>query len=281
MKPPPIVNLGSLNLDHVYRLPSIVRPGETLGSLSYNLHLGGKGLNQSVALARAGAAVTHVGAVGPDGGPLRDGLRDAGVDVSHISTTETPSGHAIVQVDDHGENAIVLFAGANHETRLDPMLLSPDGWLLTQNETNGVADAIRAARSAGASVAFNPAPMHDDVKDFPLENVNLLIVNQTEAEALGNELQRTLGAGGAVITTLGADGAVHRTSKDEIRVDAERVTPTDTTAAGDTFVGYLLASLVRGDQPETAMRRATRAAAISITRPGAMPSIPFAREVDG
>ncbi|MEM1098488.1 MAG: ribokinase [Planctomycetota bacterium] len=281
-----MVNLGSLNADWVYRVPTIVTPGETLGSAALARHAGGKGLNQSVALARAGAMVSHIGAVGSDGTWLREALAESVVDASGVAVLEdTPTGHAIIQVDDAGENAIVLFGGANQATSFEVEAAFPrpsrGDWMLTQNETNGVAEAITAAKRRGVAVALNPAPMSPAVASFPLDLVDLLVVNETESRALGDAARRTLDHGGAVVTTLGAEGAVYRCDGLEIALPAARVDRVvDTTAAGDTFVGYLLASLVRGDEPEAAMRRAGQAAALCVTRAGAMPSIPWAAEVD-
>lgn len=282
---PTVVNLGSLNTDHVYRVPSIVAPGQTLASSSYTRHAGGKGLNQSVALARAGANVRHVGAVGPDGRWLIEVLADAGVDTAGVAVLpDEPTGHALIQVDHAGENAIVLHGGANRQIAFDADTHFPagvtDAWLLTQNETNGVAEAIASAKAAGASVAFNPAPMDDAVHSYPLDAVDLLIVNQTEAEALGDATRRTLDSGGAVITTLGPKGARYEQGGESIAVPAAPAEPADTTAAGDTFVGYYLASALSGMDAEASLRRAARAAALCVARAGAVPSIPMAAQVD-
>lgn len=282
---PMVVNFGSLNADLVYRVASIVRPGQTLASASFARHAGGKGLNQSVALARAGARVRHVGAVGHDGVWLRSALMEAGVDVSAVQLCDDePTGHALIQVDDEGENAIVLHGGANRRTAFDAATHLPESeagaWLLTQNETNGVAEAIAAAKARGAAVAFNPAPMDASVGGFPLELVDLLIVNQSEADALGDAAARTLDAGGAVITTRGVRGATYVRGALRITVPAVPARAVDTTAAGDTFVGYFLASTIQGLGVEASLRRAARAAAICVSRPGAVPSIPHAAEVD-
>ncbi|MEM8783135.1 MAG: ribokinase [Planctomycetota bacterium] len=280
---PRVINLGSLNADLVYRVPTIVAPGQTLASADFARHAGGKGLNQSVALARAGATVHHVGAVGEDGRWLRDALADVGADVSGVAVLgDHATGHAIIQVDDVGENAIVLFGGANRRAAFDPSVhgLGPGDWLLTQNETSGAPEAIAAAKAGGASVAFNPAPMDDAVRGYPLEAVDLLVVNQSEAEALGDAAGRTLAAGGAVVTTYGPRGAAYRCGDETLEVPAEPADAVDTTAAGDTFVGYFLASRVAGLAVEPALRRAAKAAALCVGRPGAMPSIPLAAEVD-
>ena len=185
----PLHNLGSINLDHVYLVPHLVTPGETLASHAYAVGLGGKGANQSLALARAGGRVCHWGRLGRRDAWARDTLADAGVDVSHISLVDAPSGHAIIQVDDAGENAIILYPGANHgfdgttlETLCDA--IRPGDWLLVQNECNGLAELLALAAERQIRVAFNPAPMTDAVGALPLAACRLLFVNRTEAAGL-------------------------------------------------------------------------------------------------
>jgi ribokinase len=290
---PRLLNLGSLNIDLVYRIPHIVRPGETLASTSFLRGPGGKGLNQSLAAARAGASVAHAGRIGPDGAFLCELLAADGVDTSRTPTLpDTPTGHAIIQVADSGENSIVLFAGANHALAPADLPALFDGfgagdWFLTQNETTCVPDALRAAASRGLRVAFNPAPMSPAVRTYPLDAVTLLIVNETEAAELSGHpepaaamraLQSLLPQTDIVIT-LGADGAWFAGPSGEHRATPPRLHPIDTTAAGDTFIGYLLAGLMRGDAPLAALTLACRAAALSTTRPGAASSIPTVVEV--
>lgn len=282
-----ILNLGSLNLDRVFRVPHIVTPGQTLGSAGYQTYCGGKGLNQSVALARAGAEVWHVGRIGSDGVVLSDALRESGVVIEHVAVDEAlASGQAIIQVGDDGENAIVLDAGANRAISSDQLDAALDGvsagdWFLTQNETNLVAEALSRAKARGLKTCLNPAPIDASITAIDLTLVDLLVVNQTEAAALGEALSRhdrpvvhTLGKAGATWTVNPSAG-----TGPDVCVQAEAVTAVDTTAAGDCFIGYLLAGLVAGLDPEAALGRANRAAAISVTRPGAMASIPHASEL--
>ncbi|WP_309399906.1 ribokinase [Cerasicoccus maritimus] len=282
-----ILNLGSINIDHVYSVDHFVRPGETLASLQYSVFAGGKGFNQSVALARAGAAVAHLGAVGADGLWLTQRLASEGVDLSSVAQVGAATGHAMIQVSASGENAIVLHAGANHalsaqaiERAMDGF--GPDDWLLTQNETNGIAEAMKLAKARGMKIAFNPAPMTDAVQGFPLEMVDLFIVNETEAEALAGASIEMAGEAlcacypqAAVLLTLGAEGAVYFKDSERHFQSAERVEAIDTTAAGDTFIGYFLASLLaRDDGVEESLALACRAAGIAVTRLGASDSIP-------
>jgi ribokinase len=288
-----IYNFGSVNIDHVYSVDRFPRPGETLGSRTYRTFAGGKGFNQSIALARAGARVCHAGRIGSDGQWLKDLLVRDGVDARFLDVAEGPTGHAIIFVNPEGENAIVLHAGANHRlTRPDVerVLGHAHGgdYLLTQNETSSVADIIRLGAERGLRVAFNPAPMDAGVKSYPLDRVSVFIVNQVEGADLTGETSaegiieamRRRFPGAATVLTLGSDGVAYGREGTVLRVPAERVRPVDTTAAGDTFIGYFLAGLTDRRGVETALRRACRAAAICVTRPGAAESIPEAAELE-
>ncbi len=276
-----VLNFGSLNIDLVYRVREFVRPGETISAQSFSRFAGGKGLNQSIALARAGAKVLHAGAVGKDGGLLLELLRENGVDHSLVATVEdTPTGHAVIQVADSGENSIVLYTGANHRIAgelIDRALAAtePGDILLLQNEISSMNDIMRRAAERGLRIFFNPAPMTKAVAEYPLELVDTLIVNETEAEALAS---CRLPAGVNVLKTLGARGAVYN---DTIRVPAHRVEHVvDTTAAGDTFIGYFIAGLLRGDDVRFAMETASAASAWCIQRAGAATSIPYRRDLE-
>lgn len=289
----PVLCLGSLNIDYTYRVDHLVRPGETLTAGQLIRGPGGKGLNQSVALARAGAEVAHVGAIGADGVWLRTLLAEAGVKVDAVATLELGTGHAIIQVANTGENSIVLFPGANQA--IGPQQVTdavsrtaPGGFFLTQNETNGVADALGRAKAQGLTVVFNPAPMTPLVRTYPLHVVDYLIVNETEAAELSGEKDWQMAAKelagrypqAVVVVTAGAAGAVARAGGQAITVPAVRVQAVDTTGAGDGFVGYLVAGLARGIDLREALHLAASAAALSVTRPGAAASIPTAAEVE-
>ena len=294
---PTVHNLGSINVDHVYRVPHLVRPGETLSSRALETVLGGKGANQSVALARAGARVRHVGRLGSGDAWAREALAASGVDVSAVALVEGASGHAIIQVDDGGENAIVLHGGANHALDAEAVRAGLDAasegdWLLMQNETSGVEAAFDIARERGLRIAFNPAPMSEAARALPLERCEVLILNETEATMLAG---RETGDGTIeastesallercpdvrLVLTLGARGArlLHRGQRVEVAATAVEVR--DTTGAGDTFVGYFLAALAAGDEERAALERACAAAALSVTVAGATPSIPSAEAV--
>ena len=288
-----ILNFGSINIDHVYNLERLARPGETVTSCTYRRFAGGKGLNQSIAIARAGAAVRHVGKVGTDGGWLVEVLRERGVDVSSVTATPVPTGHAVIQVDTQGENSIVLFGGANRcldESEVEAAVrrASPGDVALTQNETSSVASVLRASRRAGLTVVFNPAPMTPEVLTYPLECVDLLILNETEAEGITGEPDLDAAATAlraryprtAFVLTRGPKGAVYGTAKATVHQPARKVRAVDTTAAGDVFTGFFLAAWAKGDPPEACLRLGCDAAALSVTRSGAAESVPLLAEVE-
>ncbi|MEX2113052.1 MAG: ribokinase [Pirellulales bacterium] len=269
----PVYNLGSLNLDRVMRVGHIARPGETLAARSIALFAGGKGANQSVALARAGARVVHVGCVGDDGRWLVEKLAAEGVDTRFVRVAPALTGQAIIQVDDAGENAIVVYGGSNQQvTPADVEHALADApaesWLLAQNETSAVEHAIRLAHARGMRICLNPAPLDERAREYPLELVHLLCVNETEGAALTGESSakriidglRQRVVRGEVLLTLGASGAWYAGPRGELRADAPRVAMVvDATAAGDTFLGYYLAAKCRGLEPVECLARACRA----------------------
>ncbi|KAJ2162437.1 putative ribokinase [Coemansia sp. RSA 552] len=354
---PKIVSLASINIDEVYHVPHIVKPGETLSSTRRQLNAGGKGANASVAAARAGGNVHVVGKIGTDGVWVRDLIHQSGANVDQVTAlTDTATGRAIIQVDAAGENSIVLSPGANYKvTKADAQRAfascSSGDWLLLTSETTGVADAIVQAHRCGMQILWNPAPMPADMvkSKQPLDLVDVLVVNETELlqlaqqfdsidladgepgryTAVARQLMEQLGSR-AIVVTLGGEGSVglvRRPSSNhheiavastpssgsgsasdsvqankEISVIRKKCAPIrrdqikDTTAAGDTWVGYFAAELARlqSDSPESvgslatitpamvdrAMEFATYAGGISVTRLGAVPSIPKRTEVE-
>ena len=294
-----ILVFGSLNIDHVYQVEHLVRPGETLPSTEYRRFQGGKGANQSVALAHAGAPVFHAGRIGPESVWLRDELAAQGVDVGLVTVCDLPTGHAIIQVDRNGENAILLYGGANltisaADAQRVLAQFGEGDWLLLQNEISAMPDILHAAAARGLSVAFNPAPMTPDVQGYPLDGVSLFVVNQTEAAALAGigtasgpvspasiveTLQRRFPRA-AILLTLGGDGSLYARGGERIKTPAQAVEAVDTTAAGDTFIGYFLAELMAGESTAQALTMATKAAALCVTRPGAAASIPRRGELE-
>lgn len=279
-----IYNLGSINIDHVYRVPHLPHPGETLAATEYAMGLGGKGANQSVAAARAGARTFHIGAVGPEGRWARESLESYGVDVRHVAIGTTPTGHAIINVDPAAENAIVTFAGANHTPDAGTVAqalaqATPADTLLLQNETSAQPQAAAHAAARGLRVVYSAAPFQVSALRAVLPHATMLVMNAGEAAemraALGDLPPVTL------VITRGAEGAEWLApGATPLFVPAFHVTPVDTTGAGDCFTGTLAAALDAGATPAQAMRRAAAAAAIQVTRPGAAQAMPSAAEVD-
>lgn len=288
-----IVNFGSINIDHVYQVEHFVRPGETIASTHYQQLLGGKGANQSIALAQAGADVRHVGSIHENDASYKQALIKKGVDCRGVKCNDTPSGHAIIQVTPSGENAIVLFGGANQTITAETVSraleeTTTSDWVLTQNETSSIADVLKQANEKQLKVAFNPAPMSDSVRHLPLDCIDLLIVNETEAAAITDKdtLDDIIAAfqhawpNAEVIITLGKQGVKMLRGEDVISVDAFSVDAVDTTAAGDTFIGYFLSAYCNHTDAKQALLRGCAASAIAVTREGAAQSIPSQQEVD-
>lgn len=277
-------NLGSINIDHVYQVPRLPGPGETLSATAYAMGLGGKGANQSVAAARAGAPTRHIGAVGPEGRWARDLLTDYGVDTTHVRIADIASGHAIIYVDPKAENVIVIFSGANHTpdaSNVSQALTDarPGDTLLLQNETTAQVEAARIGREKGLRIVYSAAPFQVAAVRAVLPHTDLLVMNEGEAAELRAEFGSLPDID--MIITKGADGAEWLSPKsDPIRVPAFRVTPVDTTGAGDCFIGTLAAALDAGLDRAGAMRRASAASAIQVTRAGAAQAMPTAAEVD-
>ncbi|SFH73607.1 ribokinase [Modicisalibacter xianhensis] len=290
-----LYNYGSVNIDHVYRVPHLVRPGETLSSHGYRQVLGGKGANQSLAIARAGGKVVHWGRLGQGDRWALETLSSAGVNISHIELTADASGHAIIQVDDHGENAIIIHPGANHgftdaQQRALASSVVTDDWLLLQNECNALGKMMTLAADRSMRIAFNPAPMNAGVLRLPLEACQLLFLNRGEAAALVGQddhasaqvLVEALRARlplVEIVLTLGSEGVCYVHGETQYRLSAHHVTPKDTTAAGDTFIGYFMAARQNDADLIEALRLASAAAALCVQREGAAPSIPVLSEV--
>jgi ribokinase len=287
-----VLNFGSMNIDHVYRVDHLALPGETIACHDYRRFPGGKGLNQSIALAHAGARVWHAGRVGATDMWLATTLQDNKVDTRFIEAAEGPSGHAIIQVDRKGENSIVIFGGANRlisgedATRVISEF-EPGDYLLAQNEVSAVAPMMHSAKEKGMFVVFNPAPMTPEVLEYPLDLVDILVVNRTEAMGLCGENEpsaicdalNSRYPNASVVLTLGRDGATYSTPVLRIHQPALRVEAVDTTAAGDTFIGFFLAELIETGEPASALACGCSAAAVCVTRHGAADSIPWRGEL--
>ncbi len=282
-------NLGSINADHVYSVPHIPAPGETLAASALTRGLGGKGANMSVAVARAGGSVRHLGAVGADGGWMLDRLRDYGVDVDHVQHRDRPSGHAIITVDDHGENAITIWPGANRDISVDAvkqaLTVAAEGDIfVTQNETSLQTEAAELAKTQGLRVVYAAAPFDAAAVKAMLPHADMLVLNEVEARQLSEATGMAVDSlpVADIVITLGAKGCewIDTEGGTRRRFDTPMVTPVDTTGAGDTFTGYLLAARDRGDAMPDAITLASRAAALKVTRTGAADAIPTFEEVE-
>ena len=287
-----VINYGSLNIDYVYRVPHISRPGETLCSASFEIFTGGKGANQSVALARAGAKVLHAGKVGTDGKWMLDKLAASGVDISLTTISNDKTGHAIIQVDDKGENSIVLFPGANRQIKRDEIKsvfnkTAAGDILLLQNEINELPYIIETGHKHGMKICLNPAPFGKEVLDHPLHLIDMLIVNEIEGKGLsGRKMPDEIVTAlfkkfpkAEIVLTLGSEGVIYKSNNELIKVPAVKVEPVDTTAAGDTFIGYYLASCIENKPVKECLEIACKAAAICVSRKGAQDSIPYRKDV--
>ncbi len=284
---PKLINLGSLCIDDVYSVDTIANAGETVASQNHTVFPGGKGLNQSLAASKAGADVHHIGCIGEDGIWLKEILADAGVDVGNVRQVEIRSGHAVIQVDSAGQNSIVISGGANRSIQaLDRevafTLLQSGDWLLLQNEINDIEDVLKEAGDRDVNVAFNVAPVDGREQNYRLNTLGLLIVNEVEAAALAQETDPDVALDALcgryptahVVLTLGRDGLLHGIGGHREKLAAYRVEAVDETAAGDAFVGYLMAGLLSGEDYLKALQLGSAAGALAVTQQGAASSIP-------
>ena len=288
-----ILNFGSCNIDYVYSVNHIVRMGETISSHSLETFPGGKGLNQSIAIARAGATVYHAGCVGYDGDMLTDLLLESGVDISNILRVGCKNGHAIIQVSEKGDNSIFLYAGSNKMVTtdfVDAVLahFEEGDLLLLQNEISNVPYIIEKAYQKKMKIIFNPSPFQDEIKQLDFGMLSYVILNEVEAGEISGcddpesalvyfrEAYPDL----KVILTLGEKGSIYIDCEQRIRQEAYVIDVVDTTAAGDTFTGYFVASLSSGKSYADALKFASAAAALAVSKNGAAPSSPYQEEVE-
>ena len=234
-----IINFGSLNIDKVYQVEQFVRPGQTITAKDYAVAAGGKGLNQSLAAARAGAEVLHAGAIGAEGRFMADLLRESGADTSLLREVDGPSGHAVIEINAAGQNRIIVFGGANRrETReyIERVLdtAQPDDWVLLQNEVNLVPEIICRAHEKELRVVFNPSPVPENTEKLPLACVSLFMVNEIEAAQLAGtdanaDFEDTLTAlrakypNASVVMTVGADGVLYDGEEGRFQLPAFKV----------------------------------------------------------
>jgi ribokinase len=289
---PKILNFGSVNIDNVFRVDEFVRPGETIVAQSMEQLPGGKGLNQSVALAQAGAEVYHAGKIGPDGGWLLDLMEHAGVHTEFVEKTGSATGKAIIQVNNSGQNCIIVYHGANGEISkqdIDSTLqhFGKKDVVLLQNEINNILYLIDKAFDLGMEVVWNPSPFVPEMKNYPMEKISCFFLNEIEGYGLTGEkdpekitqalLQRNPET--KVVLTLGKGGVLYRDAHQTFRHGIYRVPVVDTTGAGDTFTGFFLAGITGGEKVEEALRLASVASSIEVSRKGAACAIPTMQEV--
>lgn len=329
-----ILNFGSLNIDYVYAVEHFVRAGETISSASRDVLSGGKGLNQSVAFARAlcgdvagcdektrcsadsgrnaDIKIFHAGGIGKaDGVFLKKMLTESGVNTVYVAEHDAPTGHAIIQVDKSGQNCIMLFGGANQmqsRAHIDEVLshFEAGDFLILQNEINELAYIIEKAHEKQMAIFLNPSPCDEKISKLPLQYVNYFLLNEVEAADIlkmpdageGAVASESLAAGESttadeiisalrkkfptskIVLTLGKDGVAYYDGEKVYKHGVYDVKVADTTAAGDTFTGYFVASVAQKLSAEDTLRLASAASSISVSRKGASPSIPTIDEVN-
>ena len=287
-----VLNIGSLNLDYVYNVDHIILPGETEATGGLNLYLGGKGINQSMALAKAGVEVYHGGMIGEDGQPFLDASHQYGVQDRYIRKIDEKTGHTIIQIDKHAQNSILLYGGANQcltKEYVDEVLADFDAndILLLQNEVNLLPYIVDQAYAKGMTIALNPSPYNEKLDAVDMTKISIFLVNEVEGgqitgaadhqEILKIMLEKFPHA--RIVLTLGKDGAVYADANETHFQPIFPVQAVDTTAAGDTFTGYFLAGISEGMSIPDTLRMSAKASSIAVTRPGAVPSIPLRQEV--
>jgi ribokinase len=290
-----VLNYGSLNIDYVYEVDHFTRAGETQSSTSLEIYSGGKGLNQSIALAKSGVKVWHAGVVGAkDSDMLLNQLEETGINTDLIRKKEGQSGHAIIQKIQNGQNCILIHGGSNQNiTKADvdeTLLQFEEGdYILLQNEINQIAYIMESAHEKGMKIIFNPSPLNEKIKTYPLQYVDYFMLNEVEAQDLcgssgtDKELIEKLTKifpDAKIVLTLGEKGSIYKDKEQQIFQPIVHVVAVDTTAAGDTFTGFFIGSIISGKKEEEAMKIAAKASAISVTRSGAGVSIPSMEEVE-
>lgn len=287
------LNFGSLNYDYVYTVSHILRPGETITSTSRETFFGGKGFNQSVALAKAGVNVYHAGMVGEDGQAFLDACKEWGINADHIQKIPGESGHTVIQVDESGQNCILLYPGSNRKLTkeyIDQVLsnFSAGDMIILQNEVNHLDYIIDSAFARGMEIVLNPSPYDALIEQCDLSKISYFLVNEIEGEQITGKsnpedilnymLEKYPNA--KIVLTLGGDGSVYADSKMRCHQDIFKVKAVDTTAAGDTFTGYFISGIQKGKSVPNALRLAAKASSITVSGKGAAPSIPLYAEVE-
>ena len=282
-----ILNFGSINKDFFYSVNDFVKPGETISSIRYNVKIGGKGLNQSVGISKAGQKIYHAGIINKDDIFILDKLKKWNINCENILLSNNPTGHAIIQVDKKGENSIIIHGGANHDVDIKfikSVLSKFDSGdiLVLQNEINNIKEIIDRAHHKKMKIVFNPAPFNNEILSYDLNKISTLILNQTEGEALSKEkkpdgILKVLNSkfnNTEIILTLGENGSLYSFKDELLKIKAHKLDTVDTTGAGDTFIGYYVAGIGYKMNIKDNLNRASEAAAIATTKLGGAESIP-------
>ena len=282
-----ILNFGSINKDYFYSVNDFVKPGETISSIRYNIKIGGKGLNQSVGISKAGQNIYHAGIINKDDTFILDKLKKWNINCENILLSNNPTGHAIIQVDKKGENSIIIHGGANHDVNIKfikSVLSKFDSGdiLVIQNEINNIKEIIDRAHHKKMKIIFNPAPFNNEILSYDLNKISTLILNQTEGEALSKEkkpdgILKVLNSkfnNTEIILTLGEKGSLYSFKDELLKIKAHKLDTVDTTGAGDTFIGYYVAGIASKMNTKDNLNRASEAAALATTKLGGAESIP-------
>ena len=287
-----VLNFGSCNIDYVYSLDHILKPGETQASKKLEIFPGGKGLNQSIAVAKAGGEIYHACCFGKGGEVLKDELKTNGVNVSYTKTVDEQSGHAVIQVSKDGENSICVYQGSNGvitKEYVDYVLtyFEAEDILLLQNEINNIEYIIKKAYERKMCIILNPSPFTDEMKQIDFSLLSYIILNEVEAREISASTEpnecltyfKNKYPNLKVILTLGIRGCIYMDKNCKLYQPAFKTETIDTTAAGDTFTGYFVAGLLKGNEYSEILKTASAASAIAVTKKGAAPSIPKINEV--
>ena len=283
-----ILNFGSINKDFVYLVENFVQSGQTISSKKYEVFLGGKGLNQSVALAHSGANIYHAGCINKNDDPIIIQLNKWGVNTDNIIKVEDPTGHAIIQVNDQGENSIIIHGGANHSISSEQIENTLNKFksgdiLVLQNEINKIEEIINRGYEIGMKIFLNPAPFTKEIINYPLQKLDTLIFNESEGFGLSSgeqdktKILKYLSKkypSTKLLLTLGKKGSIYIYNNKVIEIPANKVNSVDTTAAGDTYIGYFISSYYKNNEVKESMEIASKAASISTTKMGGAISIP-------
>ena len=288
-----VLNFGSLNVDYVYQVDHMVKPGETLATTERNVFFGGKGLNQSIALTKAGVSVYHAGLIGKGGEGLLKLCKKNGINTDYIRKIDGENGHTIIQVDESGQNCILLYGGSNQQITkgfVDEVLahFQAGDLILLQNEISEMPYIIDRAYEKGMMIVCNPSPYNATMEQCDLSKISIFVINEVEGEqitrksepiAILQEIEKRFPTA-KVVLTLGSKGVYYHEAGSAIFQEALKVKAVDTTAAGDTFTGYFIAGLLEDLCIEENLKRCVKASALTVSRRGAADSIPTREELE-